>query len=377
MNKIKITDYIRPEVKCFEPYVAGRPVSQIKRELGLSKVVKLASNENPLGPSKYALKAIKESARDSYFYPDGNAFALKQAIAAKFRIAPSQIILGAGSDEIIELIAKTFFKPSDNIVVSQYAFIRYKMAGELMGCKVITVPMKNYRHDVAAMFNAVTKKTKAVFIANPNNPTGTYNTAKEIEALLGRLSKKFGANAPLVVLDEAYYEYASVKPDYPQSIGYLSRYPNLVITRTFSKIYGLAGLRIGYGFSSKEIAGFIDRVRPPFNINSAAQAAAVASLKDLEQVSKSARLVEQQKKYICGEFLKLGIEYIPSAGNFILMRSKPFTSSQLFNKLLRKGVIVRAMDEYKLPQWVRVSIGLPSENAFFLVKLKELFIKGA
>ncbi len=376
MNKIKIADYVRPESSKFEPYIAGRPVSQIKRELGLKKVVKLASNENPLGPSRAAITAIKNAARESYFYPDGNSFLLKQAIAEKFDIPVSQIILGAGSDEIIELLAKTFFKPTDEIVVSQYAFIRYKMAGDLMGCRVVTVPMKNYRHDLPAMLQAVTKRTKAVFIANPNNPTGTYNSARELEAFLKGLSKKFGAHAPLVVLDEAYYEFSSINPDYPQSMEYLEQYQNLVITRTFSKVYGLAGIRVGYGFASSEIAGFIDRVRPPFNINSAAQAAAVASLKDSGQVTKSVRLVEQQKKVLYSAFLKLGIEYIPSAGNFMLFRSKPYGSSELFKLLLKKGVIVRAMDEYCLPDWVRVSVGLPSENAFFISKLKQLFKEG-
>lgn len=376
MNKIKIADYVRPESSKFEPYVAGRPVSQIKRELGLKKVVKLASNENPLGPSKYAIKAIKSSAKESYFYPDGNSFLLKQAISEKFNIPVPQIILGAGSDEIIELIAKTFFKPTDDIVVSQYAFIRYKMAGDLMGCKVNTVPMRNYRHDLPAMLKAVTKKTKAVFIANPNNPTGTYNSTREVEAFLGGLSKKFGTHAPLVVMDEAYYEFSSINPDYPQTLDYLECYPNLIITRTFSKVYGLAGIRVGYGFASNGIAGFIDRVRPPFNINSAAQAAAVASLKDASQITKSVRLVEQQKKVLYAAFLKLGIEYIPSAGNFILFRSRPFGSTELFKLLLKKGVIVRAMDEYMLPDWVRVSVGLPSENAFFINKLQQLFKEG-
>jgi histidinol-phosphate aminotransferase len=260
--------------------------------------------------------------------------------------------------------------------VSQYAFIRYKMAGDLMGAKVITVPMKNYRHDLPAMLKAVTKNTKAIFIANPNNPTGTYNSAREVEAFLKGLSKKFGAHAPLVVLDEAYYEFASINADYPQTMEYLERFPNLIITRTFSKVYGLAGIRVGFGFASDEIAGFIDRVRPPFNINCAAQAAAVASLKDTAQVTKSVRLVEQQKKILYSAFLKLGLEYIPSAGNFILFRTRPFGSSQLFKLLLKKGVIVRAMDEYELPDWVRSSVGLPSENTFFIKKLTELFREG-
>jgi histidinol-phosphate aminotransferase len=197
-----------------------------------------------------------------------------------------------------------------------------------------------------------------------------------LEEFLGGLEKKFKGRAPLVVLDEAYYEFANINQDYPRSLEYLEAYPNLLIMRTFSKIYGLAGIRVGYGFASAEIAGYINRVRPPFNINSSAQVAAVESLKDVSQVSKTSRLVEQQKKVLYAAFLKLGIEYVPSAGNFVLFRPRPFGSSELFKRLLKKGVIVRAMEEYELPEWVRVSVGLPSENAFFVSKLNELFKEG-
>ena len=372
---MNIKKYIRPCCDNFEPYAAGRPIEQIKRELGLKKVIKLASNENPLGPSKYAILAMKNAASKAYFYPDSNSFELKNAISKKFKMPMPQILLGAGSDEIIELIAKTFFNPGDEIVVSESAFIRYKMAGDLMGCKVVSVPMKNYTHNLNAMFTNVSRKTKAIFIANPNNPTGTYNTKSEIEGFLSALNKKFGKSMPIVVIDEAYYEFASINKNYPQTLKLIAKYPQLIVLRTFSKIYALAGLRVGYGFASNEVAGYIDRIRPPFNINTQASEAAIASLQDKVQVTKGVALVEKEKKRLYKYFDSLGIKYIPSAGNFILIKTTPKKGTEVFKELLKKGVIARAMDEYKLFEFLRVSIGLAEENAFFMKAFNEVIKK--
>ncbi|MCK9582428.1 MAG: histidinol-phosphate transaminase [Endomicrobiales bacterium] len=372
---MNIKKYIRPCCNSFEPYSAGRPIEQIKRELGLKKVVKLASNENPLGPSKRAILAMKNAASKAYFYPDSNSYELKNALSKKFKIPMPQILLGAGSDEIIELIAKTFFNPGDEIVVSESVFIRYKMVGNLMNCKVVSVPMKNYTHNLSAMFARVNRKTKAVFIVNPNNPTGTYNTKNEIEGFLSALYKKFGSAMPIVVIDEAYYEFANINKDYPQTLKLIEKYPQLIVLRTFSKIYALAGLRIGYGFTSQQVAGYIDRIRPPFNINTQANVAAIASLQDTLQVIKSIALVEKEKKRLYKFFDSLNIEYIPSAGNFILIKTAPKKGTKVFKELLKKGVIARAMDEYNLFEFLRVSIGLVAENTFFMKALKKVINK--
>jgi histidinol-phosphate aminotransferase len=367
---------IRSNCAGFEPYVAGKPVETIKRELGLKKVVKLASNENPMGPSPKALAAVKKAMSDMYFYPDSNSWELKQALAKKFRLKPGNILLGCGSDEIIELIARLFFRVSDDIIASEHAFVRYQMAGKLMNCTVRTVPMKNYTHDLSAMAAAMTVRTKAIFICNPNNPTGTYNTKKELEAFLNTVEEKSVDGAPpLVIMDEAYYEYARGEKDYPETINYLSRYPNLVILRTFSKVYGLAGLRVGYGFASAEIVDYIDRIRPPFNVNLLAQRAAVASLEDKDQVKRSMAVIKEGKKYLYAELKKLGLPFVPTASNFILIDLSPALGSEVFKKMLRCGVIVRAMDEYSYPNHIRVTLGLPSENRLFISSLKKVLKK--
>jgi histidinol-phosphate aminotransferase len=372
--KINVEKYIRPNCKGFEPYVAGRPIDEIKRELGLKKVIKLASNENPLGPSKKAIAAIKKAASRVYFYPDANSFSLKKAIAGKFKINPQNIILGSGSDEIIELVAKAFLNPGEEMVVSEHAFIRYKMAGNLMNAKVIGIPMINYTHDLNAMAEAVTSKTKLIFIANPNNPSGTYNNTKEVVGFLNKISKK--QRPPLVVFDEAYYEYAKSLKDYPDTLKLLSAYPNIIILRTFSKIYGLAGLRAGYGFASKEIVDYLDRIRPPFNINIPAQEAAAVSLNDKTQVSKSLKMVAEGKKYIYSELKKAGIAFLPSAANFVLMDVSPMLGKDVFKELLKNGIIVRAMDEYNYFNHIRVTIDTPKNNRYFISKLKQLLGKG-
>lgn len=371
-TKLNVKEMIRPCCAGFLPYVAGKPIETIKRELGLKKVVKLASNENPLGPSRKAFDAIRAALTGVYFYPDSNSWALRQALARKFCMDAGNVLLGAGSDELIELIAKVFFRPTDEVVISEHAFVRYQMAGQLMGCKAVTVPMDGFTHDLDAMADAVTKRTKAIFIANPNNPTGTYNTDRQFRRFMETVRRKSRGMLPLVIMDEAYYEYARAEKDYPETLGYLRKYPNLVILRTFSKIYALAGLRVGYGFAAAPVVDYIERVRPPFNINSFAQAAAVASLGDPAQVQKGIALVKAGKKYLYSELQRRGVAFIPSAANFILIDTAPLAGQDVFKKLLAKGVIVRAMDEYDYPRYIRVTIGLPQENRLFVKEFTKL-----
>lgn len=372
---MNIEKLIRPCVKNFAPYIAGRPVEAVKKQFNLKKVIKLASNENPLGPSREAVNAIVRNINNIHLYPDSDSFELRTAIAKKYKLPVENILVGGGSDEIIEIIAKTFFVPSDEIIVSKHAFIRYKMAGDLMSSEVIEVPMKNFTHDLVAMAKAVTKKTKAIFVANPNNPTGTYNTKQEFDCFLSQLLT-FNSQL-LIVVDEAYYEYARINADYPDTIKYLKKYSNLIILRTFSKIYGLAGLRLGYAFASEPIVKELNKIRPPFNVSYPAQLGGVAALSDEKHLKKSVEMVESGKLYIYDELDKIGVSYIRSATNFILIDVSPQKGTVLFNKLLRQGVIVRAMDEYGLPNHIRVTVGLSDENKKFIKELKRCLKKGA
>lgn len=376
MENFDVCKLVRKNCLAFEPYVAGKPIETLKRELGLKHIIKIASNENPLGPSKKAIQAMKNAVEKVYFYPDFNSTELKTTIANKFKLTPKNILVGAGSDELIEIIGKLFFTSSDEIVISKHAFIRYKMAVQLMASKSVVVPMKDgLTHDLNAMLKACNKNTKAIFIANPNNPTGTYVTAKDIETFLKKLPKNKYGMKPLVIIDEAYYEYASFKKDYPQTLKYLSKNPNLIILRTFSKIYALAGARVGYGFASQQVADYIERIRPPFNLNIFAQTAGVASLKDDNQVKRSLAHVKKEMKFVTDGFKKLKINFIDSVGNFVLFSVAPLNGSDVFKQLLKEGVIVRAMGEYDLNDYVRVTIGTRSENQLFLNKLKKVLGK--
>jgi histidinol-phosphate aminotransferase len=371
-----IVKLIRQNCRGFEPYVAGKPIETIKRELKLKNIIKLASNENPIGPSKKAVKAIKDNASKVFFYPDSNSYQLKQALANKYKIPVENIFTGAGGDEIIEILAKLFFTQDDEIVISKHSFVRYGMAAQLMDSKAVIVPMKEvFLQDLDAMANAVNENTKAIFITNPNNPTGTYNSKNAVSDFLGKLKPNKYNQKPLVILDEAYFEYGKMQKDYPDGLDYLKDNENLIIFRTFSKIYALAGLRVGYGFAHKDIVDYIERIRPPFNVNSLAQTAATASLSDNSQVKKGQKLIKDEKKYLQKELKKLGINFIESAANFMLISSLPLTGKDIFVKLLKEGVIVRSMEEYDLPYWIRVTIGLHKENQIFIKKLKEVLNK--
>ena len=360
----------RKEIKNFQPYIPGRPIEEIQDKFGLKNVYKLASNENPLGCSKTVKNLLGKLYTLFHRYPEGSSLNLREKIAKKFNVSKEEVIIGAGTDELIELLGKTYLSKEDNIVVSNHAFIRYKMAGELMGCKVISVPMKDFTHDLFSMAKKVNKKTKIVFIANPNNPTGTYNTKDEVNWMLKYfLEKKL---YPIVVFDEAYYEYAKVFNDYPDSLSLRKLYPNIVILRTFSKVYGLAGLRIGFGISRKEIIAELDRVRPPFNVSVVAQYVAEKAIDDEEHIEKSVSHVIREKEFLYTQLDKLKIDYIKSATNFVLINVYPKKGIDVFSKLLSKGIIVRAMDEYDLPNHIRVTIGTRKENIKFINNFKQI-----
>jgi histidinol-phosphate aminotransferase len=362
---------IRPEVKNLEPYLPGKPIPEVQRELGLKKIVKLASNENALGASKRAIQAIGKQAPQCHRYPEGRGTLLRQAIAQRWQVKETQVILGAGSDEIIELLGKAFFNPQDEIIISEHAFTRYKMTADLMGTKTVVVPMKNFKHYLVGMAQKVNRKTKAIFIANPNNPTGTYVNDGEVKTFLSLIQKK--GLKPFIVFDEAYYEYAKAQStDYPETLDYFKKGFPLVILRTFSKVHGLAGLRIGYGILPEAMVNVLDRVRAPFNVSSVAQAAAIAALEDQRHVQRSVQLVNQQMNRFIWEFDQLGLQYIPSVGNFFLVEVSPHKGQEIFERLLRRGVIVRAMAEYGFENYIRVTIGLPEENTFFIRQLKEV-----
>ena len=356
---------VHPGIASLNPYQPGKPIDELARELGLSNIVKLASNENPLGPGESVLAAIRRELDSLSRYPDGNGFVLKQALVNHLGVAAEQITLGNGSNDVLDLIARVAVEPGCEAVVSAHSFVVYRLAVTCAGGTLVEVPAVDYGADLDAMAAAVTERTRAVFIANPNNPTGTWVTKAALTAFLDRIPEHVW-----VVLDEAYFEYAD-EPDYPNGLALLGRYPNLIVTRTFSKIHGLAALRVGYSVSSPAFADMLNRARQPFNVNSVGLAAAAAALADQEFVSRSAALNRQGMQQLTDGLQGLGLEYIPSLGNFVAFDcGRP--GSEVFNALLQKGVIVRPVAEYGMPRHIRVSIGLPEENDRFLKALPEV-----
>jgi len=347
-------------IRSIAPYQPGKPISDLARDKGLdpSQIVKLASNENPLGVSPNAHMAMMDALDDIARYPDGNSVLLRDAVCEKFNVTPAQLVFGNGSNDILELSARAFLAPGDEAVYSQHAFAVYSLVTQAVGATGIIVPAKQFGHDLDAMLKAITPKTRMVFVANPNNPTGT---------LIGKLElKKFLSAVPkhvLIMLDEAYDEYLTDELK-AESIGWLGEFDNLVISRTFSKAYGLAGLRVGFGVTSKEIADLMNRVRQPFNVNSIAQAAAVASLADDEFVERTRALNQAGMVQITQGLQKLGLSFIPSFANFVSFKVND--APRVYERLLNQGVIVRPIANYEMPDYLRVSIGLFSENARFL-----------
>lgn len=365
MNNTNIYSLAVAGVQQLIPYKAGKPIEELERELGLTQIVKLASNENPFGAGQKALAAIQAALPELGLYPDGSGFHLKNALANKYGLDAEQITLGNGSNEILELIARAFVTPELEVIFSQHAFAVYPIVTQAVGATGVVVPALNYGHDLDAMLNAVTAKTRVIFVANPNNPTGTLLSQASLEAFIGALP-----DTVICVLDEAYFEFVSqVEP--VNSIEWLKKFPNLIITRTFSKAYGLAALRIGYGLSSPEIADILNRVRQPFNNNSLALVAATAALDDAEHLQKTVDNNTQGMAQLTDGFKTLGLEWIPSAGNFVSVDLKQ-SGQALYDALLRKGVIVRPVGVYEMPNHLRISIGTPAENAVFLQALSDV-----
>ena len=354
-----------PYIRAIAAYQPGKPISELERELGISGIVKLASNENPLGCSPLATAAMHEAIKTIALYPDGNGFELKDALFKRYGVEHERMVLGNGSNDMLELAARAFLAPGDKAVYSDHAFAVYPLAIQAVGATGISVPALNYGHYLDAMLRtAVEQKAKLMFIANPNNPTGTFLTAAELLGFLRALPPQI-----LVVLDEAYNEYLPVECRY-DSVSWLKDFPNLIISRTFSKAYGLAGLRVGYAFADAQVADMMNRVRQPFNVNSVAQAAAVAALQDEDFVRQTHALNQRGMEQITQGLSKLGLEFIPSYGNFISF--KIGNGMKNYRRLLELGVIVRPIASYDMPDYLRVSIGLESENEKFLSALKQV-----
>jgi histidinol-phosphate aminotransferase len=359
-----ICDLAPGYVRAIAPYQPGKPISELARELGLDEagIIKLASNENPLGVSPLARRAIEAEIGNLARYPDGNGYELRQALARRHGVAPEAIVLGNGSNDVLEMAARAFLGPGLTAVYSQHAFAVYPLAVQAAGAAGVEVPARDFGHDLDAMARAMTPATRLVFIANPNNPTGTFVPPPDLERFIAGLPR-----STLVVLDEAYQEYLSeaLRAD---SLNWVKRYSNLVVTRTFSKIYGLAGLRVGYAVAAPGIADLMNRVRQPFNVNSIALAAAAAALEDTDFVRRSHELNRASMQQLTGGFTRLGIGFIPSCGNFVSIEVGD--AAGVFQKLLRAGVIVRPIASYGLPRHLRVTVGLESENARFLAALE-------
>jgi histidinol-phosphate aminotransferase len=361
---MKTVDQVPEYIRSLIPYEPGKPIEEVEREYGISNSIKLASNENPLGPSPKALAAIRDKLDDLHLYPDGDCFYLKQGVAKKLGFGPEQLIFGNGSNEIIELAARTFMRPGDEAVMARQAFVVYQLIIQAVGGKGIQVPLRDYTHDLDAVADAVTAQTRIVFLANPNNPTGTIFRRDEWEMFLGKVSRDV-----LLIVDEAYFEYVQ-DPDYPDSLKYHEAGRAILTLRTFSKLYGLAGLRIGYGVGPKEIISMMQRVRQPFNVNAPAQWGALAALDDAEHIERSLEVNRQGLDYLQSEFNKLGLDFVPSHGNFILVRVGK--GQEVFKQLLSQGVIVRPMGGYQFPEHVRVTVGTMAENRKFIEALQKV-----
>ncbi|MFH1092697.1 MAG: histidinol-phosphate transaminase [Candidatus Omnitrophota bacterium] len=360
---MSIKKLVKKSILTVKPYKPGKPIEEVKREFGLTRVYKMASNENALGPSPRAVAAIKKGILNIHRYPDGNCFYLKKALAKKFKLPQENLIIGNGSDEIIVLALRTFINEGDEVIIAEPTFLVYKIAAAIIGAKIVSVPLKAYHYDLEAMKKKINKRTKMIFIANPDNPTGSYVNRREVEKFLKGLPKDM-----IIFFDEAYFEYMNAR-DYPNSMRYLGG-GNVIVSRSFSKAYGLGGLRIGWAAASKEIIGYLNQVREPFNVNMLAQIAATAALNDRNHVMRSRRLIKEGKKFICEELQKIKLFYVPSVTNFILFNAGK-KSLQVYDNLMRKGIIVREMSAWGLKNFIRVTIGTNKENRLFVKFLKK------
>jgi histidinol-phosphate aminotransferase len=349
------------ELVSYEP---GKPIEDVARELGLrpEQIIKMASNENPLGPSPKALAAMQEMLLRSHYYPDGGGYYLREAIAQKVRVTRQHVILGCGSNEIIEFIGKAFLNPGDDIIMARHAFVVYKLMATLFGANTIEVPDPEFAHDLDAMLAAITPQTKEIFIANPNNPTGTLLAQEEIDRFMARVPEEV-----VVVFDEAYYEFL---PDPPDTLKFVREGRNVVVLRTFSKIQGLANLRIGYGIAKPDLVDVLQKTRQPFNANGIAQAGALAGILDDEHQQRTRELTWEGRDFLQREFSAAGLEFVPSHANFVLVRVGD--GKRIFSELMKRGIIIRDMNAYGLPEWIRVSIGTMEQNRRFMEELRGL-----
>ncbi len=352
-------------VQGLQPYQPGKPIEELEREYGIQNIIKLASNENPLGTNPLIISELQSSLKQLFRYPDGNGFTLKQALAQKLVVSADMITLGNGSNDILELIARTFVTAENSVIFSQYAFAIYPLVTQAMGAKSLEIPAIEWGHDLTAMQTAVRDDTRVIFIANPNNPTGTWVNHTQLQTFLAAIPED-----KIVVLDEAYFEYVE-DTSYPNSLVLLEKYPNLIITRTFSKAYGLAGLRVGYAISHPKIANLLNRIRQPFNVNLLALAAATIALNDRHYLEKSVIANRWGMQQLIDAFQSMNLAFIPSVGNFITVQL-PSTGLIIYEKLLLEGIIVRPLANYQMPYHLRVTIGTQEENARFIQALQKV-----
>ena len=357
-------DLVQPNILKLTPYVPGKPIEEVERELGITDIIKMASNENPLGPSPLALEAMRKALEGVALYPDGSCYTLRRELAKHWDVKPENLIFGNGSDEIIHYIGVTFLSPGDEVIQADPTFVRYESAGMLNNCTVHNVPCKALTHDLRAIEKRINDCTKLIFVANPNNPTGTIVKQRDVDELMERVPERC-----IVVFDEAYYEYVE-DPEFPQTLPLVKEGRNVIVLRTFSKIYALAGLRLGYGIARPKIIQYLEQVREPFNVNSVAQVGAIASLRDPDQVPRARKANSEGRKYLCAEFDKMGLPYAPSEANFVLVDVKR-DCVPVFKELLKRGVIVRTGDIFGLPTHLRVTVGTMEQNRRFVAALKE------
>lgn len=348
-----------------KPYVPGKPIEEVKRELGVKKVIKLASNENALGPSPRAIQAIKNYASKIHLYPDGAAYYLREDIASYLGVDSDNIIVGNGSDEIVSIITRIFIQKGDQAIMGDPSFLMYRIDTQLSRGEIVTVPLKDFSLDVSRILNSLTDKTRLIFISNPNNPTGTILKSKEMQELIQNLPP-----GTIVISDEAYHEYVD-DSEYPDTLTWVKEGKNIIVLRTFSKIYGLAGLRVGYAIAKKQIISILNKVRPPFNVNSLAQVAARAALKDRDHVIKSKNLIRREKEFLYSCLKELKVPFVPTQANFILIETGENTK-EIILALLKKGIIVRGMEAYNLPNHIRLTVGTREENETFIRELQNI-----
>jgi histidinol-phosphate aminotransferase len=356
---------LRKGIADIKPYIPGKPVQEVKRELGLEDIIKLASNENPLGPSSLALEAMKAALQEVHLYPDAECYELREAVATSLRISPNQLIFGNGGEELITLIGKAFINEGDSCVISRDVYDAYESVVRIMGGKITYSDLADYRIDLEDMLDKTNKKTKLIFICNPMNPTGTIVTRQELEPFLEQIPQN-----TLVVLDEAYSHFVSDR-DYPDGIDYVRQGKNVIVLRTFSKIYGLGGVRIGYGVAHPELIQYLRQVKEPFNVNALAQVGAMAALKDDDHVSRTLNLVRTEKTLLYNELSAMGVRFIPSEANFVFI-DVGMDARSLFQEMLKRGIIIRPGDIWNLPNFIRLTIGTREQNIRFIEALKDI-----